>query len=307
MNCWVVFFLSMLTSHLCLSQNNAERCEKNSWQNKYKSLLADKAAEFSHIDVCHVVAYFRGEDESFCLKAENLILSKAAAKGLGAAVRASYLDESDYAVVAALAAGYCGSKFSETLSESSHGLISLLMFAAGVNVFSQKMQSKEIFSENTTRVDQKEAYMHFEEGFMNPLFFKILRIGSIIALEKRVENFLFSMTNRLGINAFFQANSGLFPSKKMSAFVKLATTGTSKVGSALLIFITSISVNLLIDQFFINSEKKGFSGMKKAGQDLITTFSTSVFQGFVVPVILILAPPSLVFVSQLISNRKQAF
>ncbi len=276
----IIFSLTILVSHFCFSQNYTHVYEKNSWQKIYKSLLADKAAELAQTDLCLFYAFFAGEDESFCLKAEHLCLSRAAAKGAGTSVRAIYMEEGVYAVEAALAAGYFGSKLSDTLIASSQGAVSMLMFAASINIVAQQIQARK---------------NEIEENLYTPFFYKIFKIGFIIALEKRMENFLFSRTTKSVIGRFFQRYQSQFSSRKITGLSNVVATGTAKVGVALLIFLTATSANWIIDQLanflgikiFLDAEKNRWPDWK-------TTIETSVFQGFAVPLILIFVPPMIV-------------
>jgi hypothetical protein len=265
----VIFF-----SPFAFSQNRT--AVKN---NDYWAVLADKAAENVQIDICY---FFRGGEDYFL--PDNLMMPKAVAKAFGTGVRAWEQNEGGKDTVFSLVAGYCASKLSDASTQSSYGLPWMLMLA----IASESMQKKIIFSENATKTHGSERDTQSASVFDRQLL-KMLKIWTTLAVEARVKQILFPSNVQDIINYFFPRDN---LSRRQIHELRSATmTGTAKVASAALICVASTAVSIL--------------GIQNNGNKFNDTLFASLFQGFAIPFIFAIIPPS--FVLLLNFYRNQAF
>jgi len=226
-------------------------------------LLADKSAELFQGDFCRV---FMSYDPAWCDVAENLPLSKAVAKGLGAGAKAWQSEAGPYNVFTSLLSGYLGTRLFDVALAADTTFMQSVFLAVYAPV-------AHLFVEDTD----------FKKWLGEP-FSKTAALGSKLLLERRLEEVLFSDQAKNYIAGMFASvYVGVADGARQSkAFARAMPQAVAKIGAAMII-TSGLNLPALVT---------GTLSIGDYYEKLKENTVIAACQGFVISTIMILAGPS---------------
>jgi len=264
---------------------------------KYSTLLAAKAGELLPEQL--ILSYFNDDNT---IKSSQFV-SKEFAKSIGMGAQLSEADEGFYNIGLGMAAGYYSIKLLKKIDRSTTSLTAPFVLASATSFASSYLQSDNLFPVVNETDQFRQNYKTVEDWILNPWFFKSLSVGSKLALEARVSQYLFSDSFKDCMKKLVEPIS-LLSGRQKEALSGVIPSGTSKVVSVASLVISTATLELLTNNILAYQETEIFS-FEKIKQKLQENVKVAFIQGYIIPIITIVLSPLFV-ISLLCFHRYQA-